>query len=55
VRGDPDQHVAEVKAVMVFLNSVPPAAAVGGSISTIGGGYLVQWFGFLAGFLSLVH
>ncbi len=29
------------------------ASAVGGSFSNIGGGYIVQWFGFSAGFLSL--
>ncbi len=27
--------------------------AVGGSVSNVGGGYIVQWFGFPAGFLSL--
>lgn len=29
------------------------AVAAGGSISNVGGGYIVQWFGFPAGFLSL--
>ncbi len=29
------------------------AVAAGGSVSNVGGGYIVQWFGFPAGFLAL--
>ncbi len=29
------------------------ATAVGGSVSNVGGGYIVQWFGFSVGFLAL--